>query len=624
MMSLATTRSEWGPDEPANVTTGTPTRFGRLPVLASWLPLAGAPAALLAVRDLRVDNLGSYGLPPALPPIWFAGLAVLTLGAGFALAARNFDRRRSAAFLVGLVAVLYGTVVVAADAPRYPWVYKHIGVTRYIELHGSVDWSVDIYHRWPGFFSVAAYASRIVGTPDPTSWVGWAEPVLCLLNALLVVATVGAITGRARAGWGAATIYVAANWVGQTYFAPQSVGFLLTLAVYAVLLRHLRRTTLTRPGGIAEHWAIIAARGSIDDTQIVPRPQPVWRPARATALVLFLFAVIVMTHQLTPYMTIFGVGALIVLGGVRPWWLPLAMLALAGGYLLLHWDYINSNFGVFSSIDPLANVQHSPLYSVSPVAGKRFNDYAGWALTGLLVLLGVLGTIAMLRRRLARQAMLLALLGASPGVLLFGQNYGGEATMRVLLFALPWVGGLAFAALDPWLAGGTRRRLRLVLRQPATLLLIVALFVPAFYGKDELHIVTKDEVDAANWFYDNASAGSVLMMCGPGFPVRIGARYNEYRGPKSDDDPNLLRTDALRHRALGTPEDVDMAVDLILQYSTSGYLVFAQIAVTYSSIYRLVPDGALQNLEEAVKVSGRFTLVYRNNSARVYRLDVPG
>ncbi|MET0415691.1 MAG: hypothetical protein ABW022_06685, partial [Actinoplanes sp.] len=513
--------------------------------------------------------------------------------------------------------------LVAADVPRYPWVYKHIGVARYIDLHGSIDWSIDIYHRWPGFFSLSAYASWLSGTPDPTSWVGWAEPVFCFLNALLVVSTVGAITGRARAGWGAATIYTAANWVGQTYFAPQAFGFLLTCTVYAILLRHLRKPSLNRPGGIAEHWAIVAVRGSVDETQLMPRPQPVWPAGRAIALVLALFAVIVASHQLTPYMTIFGVGALVVIGGVRIWWLPMAMLAIAVGYLTLHLDYVDDNFGVFSSIDPFSNMQHSTLYDIEPVAGKLYNDYAGWALTGLLAVLAALGAITMLRRRLARQALLLLFLAAAPGVLIFGQNYGGEATLRVLLFSLPWVGGLAFAALDPWLAGGTRRRLRLLLRQPVVLMMLVALFVPAYFGKDELNIVGRGEVAAANWFYTNTPPGSVLMMCGPGFPVRIGARYDEYRGPKSDDDPNLLRTNVLRDRTLGSAEDVDIVVSLILQYSESGYLVFAQSAIRYAHVYQLVPDGAMRNLEQAVAESGRFELAYRNDSVRIYRLDMP-
>ncbi|GAA0517030.1 hypothetical protein Ade02nite_84760 [Paractinoplanes deccanensis] len=616
MTAFALASPRRGAEEPAGAAPVRP-----LGLALRWLPLAGAPVALLAVRGLDVDDLGDYGLPPELPLAWYVALAVLTAGAGVTLAGREFDRRRSAAYLTGLVAVLYGTVLVAADVPRYPWVYKHIGVTRYIDLHGSVDWSIDIYHRWPGFFSLGAYASWLGGTPDPTAWVGWAEPVLCLLNALLVVSTVGAITGRARAGWGAATIFVAANWVGQTYYAPQAFGFLLTLAVYAVLLRHLRRPSLSRPGGVAESLAIRAVGGSVEETQLMPRPQPVWRPAYAITLVLFLFAVIVASHQLTPYMTVFGVGALVVLGGVRVWWLPIAMLAIALGYLGIHLDYINDNFGVFSSIDPFSNMQHSTLYDFAPVAGKVFNDYAGYALTGLLAVLSVLGAVTMLRRRLARQAMLLLFLAAAPCVLIFGQNYGGEATLRVLLFSIPWAGGLAFAALDPWLAGGTRRRLRLVLRQPVVLLLLVALFVPSFYGKDELNIVGTDEVDAANWFYATTPPGSVLMMCGPGFPVRVGATYNQYRGPKTDDDPNLLRTDVLRDRPLGSRQDVDIVVSLIRQYSRSGYLVFARSSIRYAHVYQLVPDGELRNLERAVARSGRFTLAYRNDSVRIYRWE---
>ncbi|MET0415365.1 MAG: hypothetical protein ABW022_05030, partial [Actinoplanes sp.] len=153
-MRSATREVGWNSDEAATRPSGAsgPSKLtGRA---LRWLPLAGAPVALWSVRDQQVDNHGDIGLPPELPLIWYFSLAAVTAGAGVTLAGRHFDRARSAAYLTGLVAVLYGTILVAADVPRYPWVYKHIGVARYIDLHGSIDWSIDIYHRWPGFFSL--------------------------------------------------------------------------------------------------------------------------------------------------------------------------------------------------------------------------------------------------------------------------------------------------------------------------------------------------------------------------------------------------------------------------------------------------------------------------------------
>jgi hypothetical protein len=303
----------------------------------------------------------------------------------------------------------------------------------------------------------------------------------------------------------------------------------------------------------------------------------------------------VATHQLTPFMVIAGVATLVLLGRVRPWWIVLAMIAIALGYLSLHFGHIEGRFGLFSGLNPLANAKHSDVYQSEPMPGKTWNARASWALSAVVLGLALWGAVSLTRRALSGTAVSLACLAASPIFLLFGQNYGGEATLRVFLFSLPWLAALAFSAMDPHLIGRRRRR-TFVPRLTWWLIVIVALFVPAGYGQEELAVVLPGEVEASHWFYRNADAGTVLMLAGPGFPGRSDARYSEFRGPKSDDDPNLLRTDVLRYRPLGSNRDVRLTVELISQYSTRGYLCFSDTQVLYAKIFRLVPDGSLQNL----------------------------
>jgi hypothetical protein len=334
---------------------------------------------------------------------------------------------------------------------------------------------------------------------------------------------------------------------------------------------------------------------------------------------LFLFAVIVPTHQLTPYLVIIGTTVLVLLGRVRPWWLVPALLAVALGYLSVHLDHIASSFDLFSGANPLDNAKHAGVYQSEPTVGKVWNARGTWALSGVVLILALWGAVVMTRRGRARTAVPLAGLAGAPVVMLFGQNYGGEATLRVFLFSLPWLAALAFSAMDPHLIGRRRRR-TFVPRLTWWLIVIVALFVPAGYGQEELAVVLPGEVEASHWFYRNADAGTVLMLAGPGFPGRSDARYSEFRGPKSDDDPNLLRTDVLRYRPLGSNRDVRLTVELISQYSTRGYLCFSDTQVLYAKIFRLVPDGSLQNLEAALARSGRFRLTFRNDSARIYQL----
>jgi hypothetical protein len=587
-----------------------------VPVLG-WLPLAGAPLALLSVRHLDLGHLGDYGLPPALPWLWYGSLAALVAGAGWCLVASRFDGRRAGAYTVSVALVLFGTVPVAADAPRYAWVYKHIGVVRYIEAHGTVDWSVDIYHRWPGFFALSAFASWLSGDADPTAYVAWVEPCFMLIAAILLAGVVRMLTGRARAGWGAALVFVCSNWVGQTYFSPQAFGFVLALAIFSILLRHLGEHSWSRTGMLAERWVMAMGGSSPDDTRMFVAVGPRWRRRTALLLVFLLYVVIVVSHQLTPYMVVYGVGVLVLLGGVRPRWLPPALLAMAVGYLCLHLDYVRRNFGVFSSIDPFANAAVVAEYNPDPLPGKLWTS-AGWALIGVVVGAALWGAIILVRRRMSRCAVILGCLAASPVFLLFGQSYGGEAPFRVLLFALPWASALAFAAFDVDLRG---RHRPVFVRQPAALLgVLLALFVPAFYGQEELNVVSADAVAAADWFDEHAEPGAVLMLSAPGFPARAGARYDQFRGPAADDGPNLLETDALRYRALGSPSDVDIVVKLIRQQSDIGYLVFDDLQVTYAHVFRLAPDGALRRLESAVARSGRFRLVFASHDTHIYRL----
>jgi hypothetical protein len=301
---------------------------------------------------------------------------------------------------------------------------------------------------------------------------------------------------------------------------------------------------------------------------------------------------------------------------VRPWWLLVALLAIALGYLSLHYSHIEGRFGLFSGLNPLANARHSDVYEANPMAGKLWNARATWALSAVVLGLAVWGIVSLTRRGSARTAVPLACLAASPLFLLFGQSYGGEAAMRVYLFSVPWLAALACCALAPHVVG----RRRSGPRRALWLAVIVALFIPACYGQEELAVVRPGEVEASHWFYRHAEPGTVLVLAGPGFPARSDARYAEFRGPRSDDDIDLLRSEILRYRPLGTSRDLQLTIELIEENSPRGYLCFSTGQTVYAKVFKLVPDGSLENLETAVARSGRFRPAFRNDSARIYQL----
>lgn len=584
----------------------------RLGALALTLPALAALAVWrLSLRRVDVSHLGSYGLPPALPIAWYAALLVSLLGASLAVCARRSRGWVMVAYIFVIILILYGSVAVLSSVPHYSWVYKHLGVTRLLEVTGKTHVSVDIYNRWPGFFALAAIFSRGAGHLNPVTYARWAEVFFVSIDVALIATAVKTIARDSRIAAGAALLFVVANWIGQDYYSPQAFAFALGLALLAVVLRQF-----LLPQGRGRQRLVRAVQRTIRVRQL-PADQldaPSWPRGVAVAVVLALNAVIVSSHQLTPYMLLAQLTALILLGLLRTRWFVTVMALMTFAYLAANFTYIRDNFGLFTGIDPFNNVQHSAAYNQSPQAGVAFSAQSAHLLSLLVWLGAAVATIFLARRALLRRALPLVVLAAAPFALIFGQNYGGEASLRVILFSFPWCAALISWALA--IVHGPLRRRALTV---GIVVALTALFIPAFLGEEELNIIPAGEVRASDWFYAHAPGDSVLMLAAPDFPARYGPRYIVVKGPQSDDDPNLLRTHLFRHRALGSADLVNV-IAVIKQYSQRGYLVFSRTGTIYAQVFRLTPPGALESLERAVASSPRFRLAYRDGDARIYEV----
>jgi hypothetical protein len=581
------------------------------------LPIASAvPAAIatalwtLSLSSVNVSHLGSYGLPPALPVTWFAALAIALAGAVWAI----LTRRSSPLMMVGYIAlvalILYGTVPALSHQPHYAWVYKHIGVVRYLEAHGTVNPSIDIYNRWPGFFALAAALSAVTGRVNPETYVGWAEAFFVLLDAALVMAAVKTLIRDTRIAAGAALLFLMTNWVGQTYYSPQAFSFLLGLGLIVIVLRQLR---VREPGCSPRVARLIERVGRVPQLPTLPNATARWPRWGAVTVVLSLDAVIVASHQLTPYMLLASIALLSVAGMIRPRWLVGLMALITLGYFAANFDYVQRHYGVFTSIDPFNNAQVSA-YAETPSAGKAFNTHAQLL---AIVALGVVtswATIRLLRQGLLVRALPLLVLAVSPMVVIFGQNYGGEASLRIILFASPWC-----SALIAWALATIARRRRRWILTGAVVAGFAALFVPAFLGQEELNIVSSAEVQASAWFYDHARAGTVLVLAAPGFPYKYGASYPQFRGPEGDAFPNLLSDRGLQQRELGRGQ-IPEVVARITEYAPRGYIAFSKDETAFAEVLKITPHGALRSLESAIASSPQFRLWYRNPDVRIYEL----
>ena len=194
---------------------------------------------VIGVSRTNATTLGPFGLPAQLPVIFYAGVALLVLSAVVELTIENPSRWRMALHAIGLVAMLYGTGALVYPEGRYSWLYKTIGVVQYVNAHGQLNSTIDIYQNWPGFFALAAWFGKVAGVGSPLAYARWAQVVFELAALPLLYLIYDALSLTFRQRWMALLLYSAANWIGQDYLSPQGLGTVLSLGIMAITMHWL-------------------------------------------------------------------------------------------------------------------------------------------------------------------------------------------------------------------------------------------------------------------------------------------------------------------------------------------------------------------------------------------------
>jgi hypothetical protein len=582
----------------------------------------------LSLSDIHLKSLGPGGLAAVLPLLWYLALGLLIAGAAYACWGRRANGWVMAAYVVGAVVILYATLPALTTVPNGVWVYRHIGVTRFIVANGGPNPGGDIYNKFPAFFTLAAWLSSVMHA-DVISWAAWAEPFFGVLEALVVAALAFAVKPDRRVAAFTALLFTLGNWVNQLYFAPQPYAFVLSVAMLILIIRGLPAFELRPTVGAV--LAFVTRRVQ----RPLPRPIPLgWGIRIVVAGVLVLQAALVVSHQLTPAMIVLQVGVLMVLGVVRAWWLLVAMTVLAVGYLIPYIGFLQSHYGALTTPDPFSNFLASGSDDLSgwgsPMLGALgdsnlavlghgvthasfLEGSAGRFLSDLTIVLMLVAAWRVARRGGGRRALVLVLLAAAPVGALFATAYGGEATQRIFLFSSPWRDVLVALGIVTFRA----RRWRL-LAALGTSAAVVTLCVAVFYSNTELTQLPRSEVLASEYFEAHAPRASVLMLAGPDFPTALGARYPLMVG-QIQQAPRRVNEQPFWGRQLGAA-DIPSVIAQIRGYSSSGFLVFAPSEYRFVNIHELAPFGALGRLEAAIASSPYFRLWYRNGGTTIYKL----
>ncbi|PAZ16108.1 hypothetical protein CLM62_10590 [Streptomyces sp. SA15] len=471
-----------------------PTRLGVILgcLLTAALLLYWVPALRLGEADL--DEMGGLGLISVLPLPTLVGAALLVVVFASLLWLGREHRALLLVTLLATVVSLHALPALIETEPRFATAWQHLGFLDYIDRTGSAVPDLDARWSWPGFFAVAAFALKACGVSDLTEVIRWWPLAIQLLYLAPMFLLVRSMRASWRAKWTGIWIFVLSGWVGQDYFSPQGFTYLLYLVFVAILLVWFRAPgviwTKRRPGEI--------------------EVEPTNRRQRAVLLMVLigLFAASVPAHQLTPFVMLGVLAALVLIGRSELRGLPIlfgVLVAVWIGFMAEpYWSgHFDELFGGVGGVG--GNVSSSVSGRIEGGSSThKLVLYARVLLAGGVMAFACWGWW---RRRWHKYRERSLLVLTFVPFLGFGmQSYGGEMALRVFMFALPGAALLAALALFPR-TGVTveeRDKDRASLAPLAALmagLVLMGGFLVARWGNEPFERIRPGEVAAMDYLY---------------------------------------------------------------------------------------------------------------------------
>jgi hypothetical protein len=558
---------------------------------------------LFSVAKTNTSNVDNYGLLFVMHPAFFAAVALSVFGF-----LRELTRpvRRGwllLTYTVLLIAVMHATVPLLLAEPEYAWVYPHLGVVDFIRTHGAATNSTDIYQQWPTFFASVAQMVDVSGLSG-LRVAAWAPLFFNLAICLPIYAIGRTLSSDTRLPYLVVFLFTSVNWLAQDYLAPQAFAYLLSMGVFLVMLRWLRRV----PKRLRRQRLAWLRAGA------PPVPYATARTRRAALVALYLvFVVIVSSHQISPYIVVAGSAALALLGLMQYWLVVPVLAVVAVAYMATRRDAV-SQYGLFDGLNFLANAKGNHAGQVEP--GGVFSYRVVEALA-LGVWAATAAGVMMSRRRLGEVAVPAAL-AVAPLAVLFGQSYGGEAINRVFYFSAPWCAYIVAVALLR--LRRPSRAVRVGLATPA----LVAAVLASMQGEHGRLVYTQfstEEVQAITYLYEHAQPGSFVVVAVGNTTDRLTARYTEFNGGAGGV---VLFGDGSNGTVAvtGTVTARDLAAINTFfnnQGSSVGYLVITSGMKHFSDYYRYLPPGALDQVGALLSTSPQWNIWYSNDDVKIYK-----
>ncbi|MDZ7577868.1 MAG: hypothetical protein U0904_06820 [Candidatus Nanopelagicales bacterium] len=579
-----------------------------------WASLGAVLAALgvgiIALSFSDENAIGPYGLIQALPVAYYVAIAVVLAVLANSLRWHQQCTEVMVTGVVALTVLVHGAATFVESEPRFPVAWLHSSFTESIISLGHPSPSMDARFSWPGFFSGSAALTDATGASSPVVWLKWA-PIILLLAYLAPLLAIGRATLKGwRAPWIGVIVFVMADWVGQDYFSPQSVAFVLYLTFIAIVLTYLRHRDPDMWSIRLQAWAArTPRRGLAWLSSLVRSADRGHEPAEtaeshATRLALLILLVgltfaLVATHQLTPPALVVPLTLLAVVGRLRPWpivvfigvamvgWLSYAAEPFWSGHLAQIFGGIGRADAVVES--GVGNRLTGSSAHLEVVNARLVFSLLVWGLAGL-------GAIRLWRTGKAVSLPLL-ILTAAPAFIVVSQEYGGEGILRLFFYSLPGAAMLIAALVSP---GPAASRPHTWVAFVAVIALSFPIFLLAKWGNESFERISDTDLQLDQEFSLLAPAGSTIASLGYGGPTsyRDITSYNEA--------PNLLESWPLK--------DVKQVNKLIGDNPVGTYIVISRPQVEYGVENDGLPSDFANVFVEMLTSSGQYKIVYRNPS----------
>lgn len=472
----------------SHAVTITPSRLLTLLGTVTWL------SATLLQGHLHAIN---GGILVQMSPAWFGGLLLLI--AAIAVADRKGEWELALAIFSLATAIALTPAVVYA-APRSTSAAKHAELVMIILRHHHIDRTYGIYPAYAGFFAGIAWLCALARIANPIWGIATYWP---LVVGLIAVVEYRWLFGRVSSSpvlvWLGTLLAILVNSVGQDYFSPQSVGYVMALGVFAIAYTPLTAAATAR----RIEWALLVPAG------LAMAPE----------------------HELSPFI----VGAtllvgLIIGGEAHPRWGFLAFLAPAGAWALFNHSALKGNL-TFSGLFNFSNFAPptpTGTAGLAPLWNERFS--ADGLVLSMLILAALAGFAFLFswRERWSWNYGISASIGLA--VILIN-SYGNEGIFRAALFAIPVLTmlairgapatmlGLGSASHPAWLRR-LGRRLRRALTRPLTVgalsSALLAIFLVSQFGMDPSSVIRRSDYAAIQLFEHTTPRNAQLLTVSPG------------------------------------------------------------------------------------------------------------